>query len=232
MATSVGEWFKALPESLGVLQMKIADRNRRLASTSISDLTRLSLRIGEDHAKTAPIRRQVQDEEMPLFSDRKAVEQALRDLSDLLRTSPSGRIDLIDLFNISFEVQTADGRTKIFTKLENIESHGTTIAIKVLVNLMLLRGLLSNRDVRIPFYLDEASSLDRSNLQSVVDTAFGLGFTAILASPDAMDVAGNIYFLKEPKNSAGRVHLDPELSRIHVDRRFSEKAEGSDEDTG
>ncbi len=65
-----------------------------------------------------------------------------------------------------------------------------------------------------------------------MDTAFGLGFTAILASPDAMDVAGNIYFLKEPKNSAGRVHLDPELSRIHVDRRFSEKAEGSDEDTG
>lgn len=232
LATALGEAFKALLDSLETLQMKIADLNRRLASTSISDLTRLSLRIGEDHAKTAPIRRQVQDEEMPLFSDRKAVEQALRDLSDLLRTSPSGRIELEDLFNISFEVQTADGRTKIFTKLENIESHGTTIAIKVLVNLMLLRGLLSNRDVRIPFYLDEASSLDRSNLQSVVETAFGLGFTAILASPDAMDVAGNIYFLKEPKNSAGRVHLDPELSRIHVDRQFSGKAEALDEDSG
>lgn len=218
LATSLGEAFKGLLDSLETLEVKIAELNRRLSSVPISDLAKLTLKIGEVSAKTSPIRKQVLDDEMPLFSDRSAVDQALTELGELLQTSSGGRIELQDLFNISFEVQTSDGRTKVFSRLENIESHGTTIAIKVLVNLMLLRGLISNREVRIPFYLDEASSLDRGNLMSVVRTAFSLGFPAILASPDAMDVAENIYYVKDV---SGRVHLDPEQSRIHLDRDYS-----------
>lgn len=218
LATSLGEAFKGLLDSLETLEVKIAELNRRLSSVPISDLAKLTLKIGEVSAKISPIRQQVLDDEMPLFSDRSAVDQALTELGELLQTSSGGRIELQDLFNISFEVQTSDGRAKVFSRLENIESHGTTIAIKVLVNLMLLRGLISNQEVRIPFYLDEASSLDRGNLMSVVKTAFNLGFPAILASPDAMDVAENIYYVKDV---AGRVHLDPEQSRIHLDRDYS-----------
>jgi hypothetical protein len=36
--------------------------------------------------------------------------------------------------------------------------------------------------ISIPFYLGEASSLDRENVQSIVDQLLKLGFTPILAS--------------------------------------------------
>ncbi len=172
----------------------------------------------ENSRWTAMIRRKMEADEMPLFSDRKAVEESLVTLGELLEKTGSGRIHLLDMFNLSFEITAANGKSRTFTRLENIESHGTTITIKVLMNLMLLRELVAGREVRIPFYLDEASSLDRDNLFAVVEAAFGMGFPAILASPDAMDAAENLYFMRD---TGGRVYLDPEKSRIHLSRSYT-----------
>ena len=218
LATDLGQAFKALIQSFEILEGKVRELNRQLSGVSISDLKRLTLRISENRQWTTMIRRKMEADEMPLFSDRKAVEESLESLGELLEKTGSGRIHLLDMFNLSFEITTADGKSRTFTRLENIESHGTTITIKVLMNLMLLRGLIAGREVRIPFYLDEASSLDRDNLFSVVETAFGMGFPAILASPDAMDAAENLYFMRD---ISGRVHLDPEKSRIHLSRSYA-----------
>ncbi len=226
LATDLGQAFKALLQSYEILEGKVRDLNRQLSGVSISDLKRLTLRISENRQWTTMIRRKMEADEMPLFSDRKAVEKSLDSLGELLSKTGSGRIHLLDMFNLSFEITTADGKTRTFTILENIESHGTTITIKVLMNLMLLRGLIAGREVMIPFYLDEASSLDRDNLFSVVETAFGMGFPAILASPDAMDAAENLYFMRDIN---GRVHLDPEKSRIHLSRSYA-SAEGGPEE--
>ena len=218
LATDLGQAFKSLLQSYEILKGKVRDLNRQLSDVSISDLKRLTLRISENRQWTVMIRRKMEADEMPLFSDRKAVEESLESLGELLRKTAGGKVHLLDMFNLSFEIATSDGKTREFTRLENIESHGTTITIKVLMNLMLLRGLIAGREVMIPFYLDEASSLDRDNLSSVVEAAFGMGFPAILASPDAMDAAENLYFMRDIN---GRVHLDPEKSRIHLSRSYA-----------
>lgn len=222
LATDLGQAFKGLVQSLEILESKVIELNRKLSGISISDLRKLSLRVSRDSRLMELVRTRIDAEEMPLFTDRKAVERSLESLGEMLERTAGGRIQLLDMFNLSFEITTGDGRTRKFTRLENIESHGTTITIKVLVNLMLLRGLMEGREVSIPFYLDEASSLDRDNLYSVVETAFSLGFPAVLASPDAMDVARNLYFMKETE---GRVYLDPEKSRIRLSREYSSAAE-------
>ena len=227
LATELGQAFKALVEGLEMLKTKIGELNRQLAPVAISDLKRLRLNLTENHRWTDLLRKRIQADEMPLFTNRKSVEEALEQLGELLQSIPGGRLELIDLFSIGFEIHTADGSTRTFSKLESIESHGTTIAIKVLVNLMLLKGLLSRGDARIPFYLDEASSLDMENLSAVVKTAYGLGFPAILASPDAMAVAENLYYLKDVN---GRVCLDPERSRVHLDRKYALLGEEPDAD--
>jgi hypothetical protein len=126
-------------------------------------------------------------------------------------------VRLSDLFNVHFEVTTPDDTCRTYPHLDSIESNGTTMTIKVLINLMLLRGLLGNRAVNLPFYLDEVASLDHENLSGIVAKSQELGFVPVLASPEAMDAADNLYFLTESK---GRVLLEPRTSllRIHRDR--------------
>ena len=126
------------------------------------------------------------------------------------------RVDLKDLFNLSFEIGTPDGKTYRHEHLDAIESNGTTMAIKVLVNLVLLRGLLGRAEVQIPFYLDECSNLDEGNLRAIVSAAREMGFIAVLASPDAMDAADKLYFIEEQEG--GRVVLDPRTAMVRIQR--------------
>ena len=222
LASDVSQAMKSLMASLDVLKRKVNQLNNQLARVSISDLKQLKLVMAENTQRTSMVRTGIEADELPLFSDRSEVEKALQSLGSMLETAGAGRIELKDLFNLSFEILDVSGRIRKFQRLENIESNGTTITIKVLVNLILLRDLLPRDKAQIPFYLDEASSLDRDNLASVVDTAFSMGFPAVLASPEAMDVAANVYFMKD---TGGRVFLDPEMSCVKVNR--TQRGKGS-----
>jgi hypothetical protein len=182
---------------------------------SISNLASLKLLIEEWPQWVKLIREITVDDELPLFSNPKAAEEALEGIGRLLSDHP--RVDLKDLFNLSFEVGTPDGKFYRHEHLDAIESNGTTMAIKVLVNLVLLRGLLGGAEVQIPFYLDECSSLDQSNLTAIVRAARQMGFVAILASPEAMDAADKLYFMEENKD--GRVILDPRAAMLCIERR-------------
>ncbi|PIE51937.1 hypothetical protein CSA37_09170 [Candidatus Fermentibacteria bacterium] len=214
LASDVSQSMKSLLKSLDTLRRRVNSLNNRLSKVSVSDLKQLKLVLNENSRITGLVKQGMEADTMPLFADREQVERSLESLGKLLETA-GGRIELKDMFSLSFEILDSTGRTRKFTRLENIESNGTTITIKVLVNLMLLKDLLPENRARIPFYLDEASSLDRDNLASVVDMAFEMGFPAILASPDPMDVASRIYFMKD---TGGRVYLDPDLSCIEVER--------------
>jgi hypothetical protein len=78
---------------------------------------------------------------------------------------------------------------------------------------------LDSDKVVLPFYLDEASSLDRANLLAIMKTAGSLNFVPVLASPDALDAAEYVYFVREEN---GRVSLDGN-SRVRCNRT-AEKA--------
>ena len=214
IAVGLRSSFKGLARDLDALKGRVGQVNRALKGVSVSNLARLRLVVAERSEWVRRIRELSQGEELPLFADPERTRDAMEGLGRLLSKYP--RVGLSDLFDIQFEVHDIQGEEKTYPHLENIESHGTTITIKVIVNLILLRGLLGREDVRIPYYLDEVSSLDHNNLQAIVDQSRTLGFTPVLASPEAMAVAENIYYLTEQQ---GRVVLEPRTSLLRLEKR-------------
>ena len=206
--------FKGLNRDLQTLIMRIDELNRRLGRISISNLARLRLILREHPEWTRRIKTLVDAEVSPLFADKAAVSEAHSQLGDLFQKHQ--RVELADLFDLHFEVTSVDGQIRRYPHLDSIESNGTTITIKVLINLLLLKGLLGDKEVAIPFYLDEASSLDRENLAAIVHEARKMGFIAVLASPEAMEAADSLYFLREKK---GRIMLEPKTSLVRIERK-------------
>jgi len=214
IAVGIKKDLQNIGKDLETLKGLVGTLNRQLATVSISNLASLRLLIAECPQWVKLIREITVDDELPLFSNPKAAEEALEGIGRLLADHP--RVDLKDLFNLSFEVGTPDGKLNRHAHLDAIESNGTTTAIKVLVNLVLLHGLLGRAEVQIPFYLDECSSLDQGNLAAIVSAARQMGFVAVLASPDAMDAADKLYFIEEQDD--GRVVLDPKTAMIRIQR--------------
>ena len=213
LAAGLQSAFKGLNRDLQTLNLRIDELNRRLGRVSISNLSRLRLILREHAEWTRRIKTVVEVEAMPLFFDRSIVSEAQNQLGELLKQHR--RVELSDLFDLHFEVASTDGQTRHYPHLDSIESNGTTITIKVLINLILLKGLLGDKEVSIPFYLDEASSLDRENLAAIVREARKMGFVAVLASPEAMEAADSLYFLRE---NNGRIMLDPKTSLLRIER--------------
>ena len=214
LAAGLQSAFKGLHRDLQTLASRIDELNRRLGRVSISNLSRLRLILREHAEWTRRIKTLVEVEAMPLFFDGNAVSEAQNQLGELLKQHR--RVELSDLFDLHFEVTSPDGQSRRYPHLDSIESNGTTITIKVLINLILLKGLLGDKEVSMPFYLDEASSLDRENLAAIVQEARKMGFVAVLASPEAMEAADSLYFLRE---SNGRIFLDPKTSLLRIERR-------------
>ncbi len=206
--------FKALAQDLEELKRQVDRLNRRLGTVTVSNLQRLRLLVEERADWNRQIRDLLAFEDLPLFADPERTAAAVAEIGRLL--DQHERVHLADLFGLQFEITTTDGQTRRYANLDSVESNGTTIAIKVLVNVLMLRELLGRDPVRIPYYLDEASSLDHDNLASIVDYSRRHGFVPVLASPDPMEAAEHLYFVAE---TAGRVVLDPELSRVTVRRR-------------
>jgi hypothetical protein len=214
IAVGIKKDLQNIGKDLDTLKGLVGGLNRKLSEVSISNLASLKLLIEEQPQWVKQIRDITVDDELPLFGNPKAAEEALEGIGRLLSEHP--RVDLKDLFNLSFEVGTPDGKRYRHEHLDAIESNGTTTAIKVLVNLVLLRELLGDADVQIPFYLDECSSLDQANLAAIVNAARQMGFIAVLASPEAMDAADKLYFIEEQEG--GRVVLDPKTSMVRIQR--------------
>ena len=209
--------FKGLGEDLDTLHTRLNDLNRALAKTAVSNLDRLALRIERNRELGRYVKDVQRNEAMPLFGSHTDAETALERIGELLQRR--SKIRLEDMFDLHFEITTPDGAQRKYAHLDRIESNGTTVTIKVLVSLHLLRALLTDNPVRIPFFLDEVASLDRSNTRGIVEAAEALGFCPILASPEASDAADVLYYLREDGN--GRIVLYPEsAARVEI-RRLS-----------
>ncbi len=217
LAVSLKNAFKGLKRDLDTLKTKVSDLNRKLAEVDISNLDQVRLNAETRRDWDERLKALIDADETPLFADLSGADKALEELGALLGKYP--QIKLQDLFDLHFEITRPGGETRRYPDLDRIESNGTTITIKVLINLLLLRGLLDSDKVVLPFYLDEASSLDRANLLAIMKTAGGLNFVPVLASPDALDAAEYVYFVREEN---GRVSLDGN-SRVRC-HRAAEKA--------
>ncbi|MBM3822383.1 MAG: hypothetical protein FJ404_05775 [Verrucomicrobia bacterium] len=191
--------FDEVLRSLGDIKSAADRLNRSFAAVQVSNLKSLRMEVVEHAEIVGAMRRLSQVDQPGLFEESAALESAVSGFRRKFESNPLLRYD--DLFALSFTVTGGDGKTHRYSDFRQVESHGTTITIKVLFNLVVLRSLLredshKNLHCEVPFFLDEVHSLDGTNRHAILTMARKLGFIAITAAPDSVSEVDALYFLQ------------------------------------
>ena len=194
--------FDHVLKELGEVRTAADQLNRQFSRIQVSNLKTLRIEAKEQSDVVSRIRRLAESEQPGLFDADPALESTLKTFRERLQANPLIRFG--DLFTLEFVVVGDDDMTRHYQEFRQIESHGTTITIKVLFNLLILKSLLRKDDSSVPFFLDEIQALDPANRHAILSTARKLGFVAITAAPESITEVDALYFLQPHK---GRVVL-------------------------
>jgi hypothetical protein len=186
--------FDGVLKELDAVRSAVTDLNRQFGKVTVSNLKSIRLEVLEAGDLVNWIRRLVNLQQPGLFDDDTQLDQTLRNFRQKLEGSPL--IGFSQLFSLGITTEGDDGAKHHYEDLKQIESHGTTIAIKVLFNLLVLRHYLREGQCVVPFFLDEVQALDPANRQAILTTARKLGFVAITAAPEAVTEVDALYFLQ------------------------------------
>ncbi len=189
--------FDQILKRLGDVTSARDELNRHFARVQVSDLKAVKMEVLEQSDLMSWIRRLAAYEPGGLFEHDPQRESALINFRKKLEVS--SQVRYADLFTLGFTVVGADDRAHTYHDFRQIESHGTTVTIKVLFNLLLLKSQLKRDDCQVPFFLDEIQILDPANRHAILDTARKLGFIAITAAPEAVSEVDALYFLQPRK---------------------------------
>lgn len=190
---------------LDVLDRQCQRLNGQISKLSISNLKGLTVRVERSREVLAQLTALrdygAEQVELALGMEREwDIADALERVDQALRQRPV--IRLSDAFELAFDVTLPSGQARSYAQLSQIQSDGTTVTIKVVINLLLLRGLLDPRQrVSVPFYLDEVAKLSINNVQSIVRLAKSQDCVPILASPTELEVAEVLYLLRPTANN-------------------------------
>lgn len=206
--------FQEVLNDLRLIESAKDKLNRELARVPVSDLKAVKLVVGHQSDEVSLIERLASVDELNLLDDTAPLDKVLDRVRSKMDRNPVTRI--ANLFTLGVVVTTADGKIKKYADFHQVESDGTTITIKVLFNLLVLKSLLHKDDVAIPFFLDEIETLDPANRRAVIQTAKKLGFIAITAAPSAVGEVDACYFLEPDKR--GRVVLT-NIQRLNLKPR-------------
>lgn len=210
--------FKSLVEGVDEVRREVSLLTQALGRRQISNLERVELELVKQRDLLRKLDAVIAVDDAPLFAGPDGRSRAARDVASWLEERP--RIDLSDLFDLRFKVVDRAGRTKSFDSLTQIESQGTSTTIKVLVHLELLKTMLSDDSVAVPFFLDEVATLDANNLRGLIEHACSMGFVPVVASPEPRDCVDTLYFLRPAEQG---LVLD-ETSRVVLRRGVSDGA--------
>jgi hypothetical protein len=191
--------FDQVLKAAGDIRSAAERLNRTLGTIHVSNLQALRMDVIEQADVVGSLRKLANIEQPGLFDDSAGLEAALGAFRQKFEANPLLRYS--DLFTLRFTVTGDDGKPHYYHDFRQVESHGTTITIKVLFNLLVLRSLLREDASKtllceVPFFLDEVHSLDPVNRHAILTTARKLGFIAITAAPSSISEVDALYFLQ------------------------------------
>lgn len=176
--------FTTILKSLAAVTKQARKLTGELAKIEFSSISQVRLQVVPNAAAVSEYERHAKDALQPsLFDTEEEADNKLSQFHALLQRRP--RLVLNDLFSLRCEVVRKDGVKNFYDDFDQVESTGTTIVLKVTLNLLVLRDLLIPGKARIPFYLDEVHALDRQNFGNILQLSENLGFVGIYAAPTA-----------------------------------------------
>jgi hypothetical protein len=200
--TSLQATFDQILRSLADIKSASDRLNRDFSVIQISNLASLRMDVLEQADMVGPMSRLATINQPGLFDDSAGIEATIANFRTRFEAMPF--VSYQNLFTLQFTVTGEDGRPHHYDDFRQVESDGTTITIKVLFNLLMLRSLLredaqKNLFCEVPFFLDEIYSLDAVNRHAILETARKLGFIAITAAPESVSEVDALYFLQPHK---------------------------------
>src|SRR5262249_30103297 len=136
--------FDLVLKNMGHLTTAANDITRAFANVRVSNLKSVKLEIVEQSDLMSWIKRLAAFQPGGLFDHDAQQESAITNFRTKVQANPV--IHYRDLFTLGVTVIGADDRRHAYSDLREIESHGTTISIKVLFNLLLLKSQLRRED--------------------------------------------------------------------------------------
>lgn len=198
--------LEELRTELGELHRHISTFNRQINKHPVSNLEHFKVRIEpasnivESIELLTQVARETDSTQSPLVfrgapdgnSDK--IDRAKSELLEFARKRDG--IGIGDLFDLSFDFKESNEPEKRKSSLEGASSRGTTLSMKIILGLTLLRLMLDDRHrIRGICYLDEATKLDSDNQQTLIEVSRQNGFTLILAGPDFINYSAFGYSL-------------------------------------
>lgn len=199
--------FHEVLKDVDQLHAAATELNKAFARLRVSNLKAVAMKVEEQADIVGSLRKLANIEQPGLFDDSTSLEAVLGGFRQKFEANPLLRY--ADLFTLRFTVTGDDGKPHHYHDFKHVESHGTTITIKVLFSLLVLRNLLREDASKallceVPFFLDEIHSLDATNRHAILFTARKLGFIAITAAPESVSEVDALYFLQPQQ---GRIVL-------------------------
>ncbi len=184
LLTDAQSSFALMLKSLRTVTRQARKLTEELGKIEFSSLTEVRLEIVPNAAAVSEYERHSKDSAQPsLFDTAEEAERKMSQFTQLLQRRP--KLLLNELFSLRCDVRRKDGQRNSYENFDEVESTGTTVVLKVTLNLLVLRDLLIPGKARIPYYLDEVHALDRQNFGNILQLSERLGFIGIYAAPTA-----------------------------------------------
>lgn len=216
LAIDVAQEAERMIDRVEHVESAVRKLNHRLAGMRISNLEEVSIRIKKwpnTHGGLEALARFADDQSALDLSGNDGPANILEWFEEQMTDRP--RFRLIDLFGLEIRTRQQagssrglDAKESTYVDVDDIGSNGTSIMIKIVLQVLLLRGLFRGDAgaARLPFYLDEVASIDESNVSQLLDLAERIGCTPILAAPYPVEGVPRYHHLQ--RVSEGDAMLD------------------------
>lgn len=201
----LGAMLKNLKDQFYEFEYEIKRFNREMNKHQISNIQKIEFIVDENNNILSIINTLINEDS--IFGGDKDIFRVVERFNELI-DKKGVKISLPNLFNLGISVLLENGKEIKSFGNASIQSTGTDLTVKVVINVMLLSRILHvkhNQILNIPAYIDEAGQIDPVNQQTLIDQCAKAGFVPIFASVEAQSTAEYWIGLKEVD---GRIFVD------------------------
>ncbi len=193
----LGAMLKNLANQLELFKVEINRFNNEMNQHPISNIQKIKFIVNEDNNILSTIKKLIFED--TLFGGSRHIDQVVENLNHIIKDRGIS-ISLPNLFNLGIYLKLENGKEIENFGKGSIESTGTDLTVKVVLNVMLLSRILHikpNQMLNIPAYIDEAGQIDPINQQTLIEQCAKAGFIPVFASVEAQSTAEYWIGLKE-----------------------------------
>ena len=177
-------------ESIQRIEKEVKKVNRRLSSTTISNLESVRIKVNIIDSDVHNLIKSVLEENA---AQKTLFFQSEADVTRLESLMKKGELTLSSILGLAFVVND-DGHETTYPNLKKIESNGTTLAIKVAIYSEIIGGMLAE-GASIPIFIDEVGDLDDDNFDTIIQYIIKRNLNPVTATPKVTWVIPDFYHL-------------------------------------